>query len=165
MVIHPNQLSSEIRPSTGKHGEPLPAIHRAQPHPVQLRYQYHKNVWLSSHHNTIGQSVQSRKSVAPSKNIRYTLYSTRDYTTFFYLYQHFVRHDCRVILFFTRALAQLDAQAGLRGPCFATSFLSTVRQGLARKLAPRPQAAQLPLCTPENLVSRDDSNSTLSVLY
>ena len=81
MVIHPNQLSSEIRPSTGKHGEPPQAIHRAQPHPVQLRYQYHKNVWLSSHHNTIGQSVQSRKSVAPSKNIRYTPYS-RDYTIF-----------------------------------------------------------------------------------
>ena len=42
-------------------------------------------------------------------------------------------------------------------------FFSTVRDGLARARAPWPRAAQLSLCTPENLVSRDDSGSTLSV--
>ena len=51
------------------------------------------------------------------------------------------------------------------GPASHQLFFSTVGDGLARARAPRPRAAQLYLCTPENLASRDDSGSTLLVLY
>ena len=39
----PFVIRLSIRPSTGKHGEPSLATHRAQPHPRQLRYQYRKS--------------------------------------------------------------------------------------------------------------------------
>ena len=43
----------------------------------------------------------------------------------------------------------------LAGVPLYTSFFSTVGDGLARARAPGQQAAQLSLCTPENLVSPD----------
>ena len=138
-----------------------PARALFQPHPVQLRYQYHKNVWLSSRHSTIGQSLQSRKSVVPGfKNIFTTLVEA---TQLFYRCQHPFRHNCYFILFFARA--NLGTRAGARRFNVAPAFLSTVRDGLARVRAPRSRAAQLSLDTPENLVSRDGSGNTFSLPY
>ena len=49
----------------------------------------------------------------------------------------------------------------LAGALLCTRFFSTVRDGLARARAPGPQAAELSMCTPEDLVSPD----VLTVLF
>ena len=60
---------------------------------------------------------------------------------------------------------RFGTRSRLAGVLLHISFLRTVREGLVRTRASRPRAAQLSLCTPEHLVSRDSSDSTLSVLY
>ena len=151
MLIRSKTLKSiiirETRSYTGTHGGLSPAIHRDEPHLVRHRYQISQNGWLSSRHSTIGQPVQSRKSVVPGfKNKFSTLVEA---TPFFCLCQHPFRHNC------SRGTSRLAEV-----PRCTSFFSSTVRNGLARVRAPRPRAAQLSLCTPEKLVSRDGSGST-----
>ena len=69
------------------------------------------------------------------------------------------------IYFNLRAAREFRRTSLSAGLLLHSSVLRTVREGLARAREPRPQAVQLSLCTPENLVSRDGSDRTLSVLY
>ena len=64
------------------------------------------------------------------------------------------------------ASARVSAREPAReGPALPPALLSSVRYGLARIRAPRPRAAQLSLCTPENLVSQDGPGNTFLVPY
>ena len=51
--------------------------------------------------------------------------------------------------------ARENLASWLAGVPLCTRVFSTVRDGLARGRAPRPRAAQLSLCTPEDLVPPD----------
>ena len=70
-----------------------------------------------------------------------------------------------IVIYFLRAIAHLNARAGLRGSRFTPVVFSTIRDGLAKARAPRPRAGQLSLCTPDNLVSRNGSGNTFLLPY